>query len=112
MYRETSRQAYYSIRDLGAKQKAVYDVIKAKGMACNLDIAGALGLAINSVTPRTNELVNMRLVESAKKGMTKTGRCATFWRIKEDRVNWNAMIAEVKQKQESQKVTSLQSGLF
>lgn len=93
MKRETSRLALNSIRDLGHKQRAVYDAIKRRGIACNLEIADDLRLPINSVTPRTNELVQMRLVQEAKKKRGPTGRLAIYWEIVPEapKVDWEKM---------------------
>lgn len=78
----TSLFAYYDIKNLGAKQRAVYNIIEG-GPVCNLDIAERLGVPINQVTGRTNELVAKNLVEEAFKAPSKqTGRQAIYWRIK------------------------------
>src|SRR3989344_2535742 len=93
MKQQTSINAYYTINDIGARQKAVYEVIKCKVLACNIDIAEELNLPINSITPRTNELVRMGLVEEGKKSIGPTGRVVIFWKIKnkESKIDWEKM---------------------
>lgn len=78
--RQTSILAYISLTDLGARQRVVLETIKHIGKACNLDIATYLHTPINSITPRTNELVDKGLVEiSHKATCPQTGRKAIYW---------------------------------
>ena len=65
------------IPTLGERQKAVYDELEAHGPMTNLDVAYALHLPINSVTPRTNELVKPAVV-------TEREHRAYFRRITQD----------------------------
>lgn len=79
-YQQTSLLAYESILKLGNKQKQVYDVIKHLGKATNRMIAKELGLEINQVTGRTNELVKSGLVADAKKDICPIGgKLSIFW---------------------------------
>lgn len=65
MATETSRKAYRELKDLGNRQRLVYAQVKyseafAAGrsdrLPSNADIARALDLPINEITPRTSEL--------------------------------------------------------
>lgn len=102
MIRDTSTRAYHALSDLGERQKEVYMVIARLGSACNLDIAEELGLPINSVTPRTNELVFMDYVEEARKDIGPTGRTVIYWKIKrkEAPIDWEKMRLEVIQQRD------------
>lgn len=60
---ETSRQAYSTLDKLGLRQRTVYKQIEAMekdprhtDLPSNADVAKALNLPINQVTPRTLEL--------------------------------------------------------
>ncbi len=68
--------------NLGAKQQAVYEVIKNYGPITNLQISQKLGFAINSTTPRVKELRDLNMVEES--GIVKdfTGRSAIAWKVK------------------------------
>lgn len=85
MIRQTSREAYWSLNDLGRRQLMVLSTIRSRGSACNLDIAEELGMPINSITPRTKELVDAGLVmERERRVITKTGRKVIFWSLTEE----------------------------
>jgi len=78
--RNTSRQAFHSLNDLGNRQKFVLDTIFLYGPLCNLEISTKTGKPINQITPRTNELVEMGLVEEAHRAVNPiTGRRAIYW---------------------------------
>ena len=80
---DTSLDAYQDIKsELGYRQKVVLDVIKYLGNPTNTEISKFLGLPINQITPRTNELVNkLHLVkEAGKKECKVTGRIVMSWR--------------------------------
>ena len=80
--KETSREAYYQLENLSEKRKKVFETIKELGIACNLDVAYKLQWPINRVTPRTNELVKMKMVAEAKRDITpRTGKKVIFWRV-------------------------------
>lgn len=96
MIRETSRKSYYTLNDLGDRQRAVYEVIHRLGLACNLDIAIELGIPINSITPRTNELVSLGLVEEGPKKTGPSGRQVIYWQLKKKiaPVDWDKLRIE------------------
>jgi len=87
MVQDTSRHAYtYSVLpNLGERQREVYDYLLENGPLTNLEIADSLNLPINSVTPRTNELVHMGLVHlyERRKCMV-SGRTAMAWEARRD----------------------------
>lgn len=84
LVRKTSLDAYRQLEGLSVKRKKVFETIKELGMACNLDIAYKLQWPINRVTPRTNELVKMKMVTEAKRDVTsRTGRKVIFWKVVE-----------------------------
>ena len=63
MIQQTSLEAYEKVvRDLGYRQKQVYDVIVSHPGFCNKEIAQYLMLPINSITGRVKELRDMCLV--------------------------------------------------
>lgn len=81
--RDTSRAAYEDVRpDLGKKQAVVLQTIaKAKRPVNNQEIASHLALPINTITPRTNELLSLNRVELAFKAIyPKTGRKVCYWK--------------------------------
>lgn len=84
MIRDTSIISYRDIKSqLGARQKVVLDVIRHLGTPTNAEISRYLGLAINTITPRTNELVKKCLVcDVGKRECTITGRMAYAWSVK------------------------------
>ena len=107
--RATSIEAYRNIRNLGKRQWDVYMSIKYLVSACNLDIAEHLGLPINRITPRTNELVEIGFVEEAKRLVTlKTGRRVIFWKVKGAKTfgqvdqGWRAKKKEEQRKDEEE----------
>ncbi len=83
MVRDTSLLAYYDVkRNLGERQQRVYDTIKTLGCPTNLEISRYLSLPINSVTPRTYELVDKDLVVFCEKRICSIGgRTSRSWRI-------------------------------
>ena len=83
MAQQTSIEAFHELERLPEKRRVVYEAIRAMKEACNLDVAYYLRIPINRVTPRTNELVKLGLVEEAKKDISsRTGKRVIFWRIK------------------------------
>ncbi len=84
MVRDTSIISYRDIKSqLGARQKVVLDVIRYLGAPTNAEISDYLGLSINTITPRTNELVKKGLVcDTGKKKCPITRRIAYAWRVK------------------------------
>ena len=83
--RDTSKLAYDVVSpSIGKKQKLVLDTIrKAKRPVNNQEIASHLALPINTITPRTNELLSLNQVELAFKAIyPATGRKVCYWKIK------------------------------
>lgn len=83
--RDTSRDAYEDVSlTLGERQKVVLETIRgAKRPVNNQEIAGFLGVPINTITPRTNELVSLGKVELAFKAVYPlTKRRVCYWKIK------------------------------
>lgn len=80
---ETSRSAYKSIKDLGDKQRVVYEAIKTLGRATNEEIATYLNWPIQSVTGRVNELNKYGMATVDGIGVTRSGRSAKIWVIKD-----------------------------
>lgn len=83
MKRQTSIQAYNDIKpQLGQRQQQIYDAIKKFGCPTNLELSKWLGIPINQVTPRTNELVKLgKVVEHEKRECSVSHRQALTWRI-------------------------------
>ena len=81
--RNTSRKAFHSLDDLGKRQRDVLNTIwKFPYGICNLDISIYIEIPINQITPRTNELVNMGLVEESHRARNViTGRQAIYWKL-------------------------------
>lgn len=80
---QTSLFAFIDVqKTLGAKQQAVYEVIKKYGPITNRQIKDKLGWEINSVTPRVKEIRDLNLV--VEEGIVKdsTGRPAIAWKVK------------------------------
>ena len=83
--RDTSMAAYKEVApQLGEKQQLILNTIRrAKRPVNNQEIADFLRKPINTVTPRTNELVSLEVVELAfKETYPKTGRKVCYWRSK------------------------------
>ncbi len=81
---DTSLGAFQSIKqELGNRQRAVLDVIGHLENATNTEISQFMGLPINSITPRTNELRDKGLVIDAGKRLCKvTGYEVHSWRLR------------------------------
>lgn len=84
MLLDTSLDAFQSIiPQLGSRQAAVYDIIRHLKNPTNAEISRFMGLPINTITPRTNELRKRGLVTDAGKRICKvTGREVYGWKIK------------------------------
>jgi hypothetical protein len=83
--RDTSLAAYKEVEPkLAAKQQAVLDAIaKAKRPVNNQEISIHLHMPINTITPRTKELVELDKIElSFKAVFPQTGRKVCYWKIK------------------------------
>lgn len=77
----TSLDAFDGIKkDLGKRQADVLRAIKVLGKPTNLEIANFLGKPINSITPRTNELVKKFYVTDCGIKISPSGRPAMMWR--------------------------------
>ena len=80
MVEETSREAYELIKHLiSDKQKEVLQVFKKHSdqSFTNMELANELGWSINRVTPRTNELRKMGLLQTVgKRACRVTGNTA------------------------------------
>ena len=75
---QTSISAYRTLKNMGAKQTIVYNVIQNSGPVCNAQIADRLGWEINRVTGRVKELREMKRVEQAFKDKFN-GRTVIYW---------------------------------
>lgn len=80
--RSTAIDSYYSVIDkLPTKRRNVFNAIKELSSASNLDIASHLRIPINQVTPRTNELVKLGVVEEdCRKESPVTGKRVIYWK--------------------------------
>ncbi|MDP1570800.1 MAG: hypothetical protein Q8L86_12450 [Vicinamibacterales bacterium] len=81
MIQDTSLAAHESIKpEISERQAKVLKVISELGPVTNKQIARSLGWPINTVTPRTLELREAKLVEEAgKERDPDTGRHAITW---------------------------------
>jgi hypothetical protein len=80
---QTSLDAFEGIwKNIGERQQQVYECLKRIGPANNKMIARELKLAINSVTPRINELRNKyKMVGYAfTSNCPITGKKSMFWK--------------------------------
>jgi len=78
----TSIDAYYSL-NLSKRQSMIYYWINHLGNATNLEISHRSKIPINQVTPRTNELVKIGLVEPFEyRKCGVSGRRVIAWRIR------------------------------
>ena len=82
--RQTSIEGYSRIKkELGKRQQEVYDGFLGNGTCTNLEVSRLLGIPINQITPRTNELVKLGLItEVEKRTCGVSGRKAISWRVK------------------------------
>ena len=66
MHQQTSLDAFESIKpELGKRQVQVLNAIRYHHMATNKQLSDFLGIPINQITPRTNELVKNNLVKDS-----------------------------------------------
>ena len=84
LVKQTSLEAYSRIKkELGSRQQEVYDGFLGNGTCTNLELSRSLGIPINQITPRTNELVKLGFVtEDEKRRCSVSGRKAIAWRVK------------------------------
>lgn len=83
--RDTSSIAFMNLQDnkihLGQMQEKVFQCIKNNPFICDREISEILGIAINSITPRRNELLEMKFIIDC--GTKKyNGRSVHYWSIK------------------------------
>lgn len=84
--RDTSKLAYQEVSPkIGAKQALILNTIRrAKRPVNNQEVADHLALPINTITPRTNELLGLNKVELAFKAkFPRTGRKVCYWKVTE-----------------------------
>lgn len=84
---DTSLDAYNQIKgELGARQRVVLDAINhiiytKNTYPTNLEISQFLGIPINSITPRSNELAKLgKIWNYGKRTCKVSGRMARVWR--------------------------------
>ncbi len=81
MIQQTSLTAFRSL-DLGSRQREVFDGFVRFGDCTNLELSISLGLPINQVTPRTNELVKSGAVlNKGKRRCGVSGRTVIAWGV-------------------------------
>jgi DNA-binding MarR family transcriptional regulator len=80
-YQPTSFEAYVESREnLNRKQEIVYNALKGFGTATHRMLAKLTGMEINSLTPRTGELVAKGYIRESFKGKCLIGgRKAIYW---------------------------------
>lgn len=79
--RDTSLDAYHSIKpELGKKQSDVLRAIRILKSATNQEIGNFLGIPINRVTGRTNELVKLGFVVEDGTKIGSSGKSNLKWR--------------------------------
>ena len=82
---DTSRDAARSIKPGAITLRArVFDYIEGMGLsgATDHEIVEALGMQLQTVNPRRNELVNLGLiVDSGDRRKTPSGRKAKVWKV-------------------------------
>ncbi len=83
---QTSLEAYYSLENLGKKQRVIFEVIKLEQPCTDKQIAEAIGMEINRITPRRNELVAMGLVVEHDRVKNEYNRLAIRWKQKSEDV--------------------------
>ena len=83
MIANTSREAYKSLKDLGDKQRVVYEAIKVLGRATDLEIANYLGKPINTITNRRGELLKYGMVAQEGHKKNPSGNNAMAWVAKD-----------------------------
>lgn len=68
-------------------------MLKILKVACNMDISEALGLPINRITPRMNELVKLGIVVESHRAINpKTDKRVIYWKVKESEPHQNTLI--------------------
>lgn len=78
--RNTSKESYRKLTDLGDKQRELYEVIKKIGPASDRELKDYLDWEINVLLPRRGELVTYGFVKKAgEKYNQNTKRNVTLW---------------------------------
>jgi DNA-binding MarR family transcriptional regulator len=83
---DTSLIAYFGevVQTLGQRQRVVLEAFTKKEDFTNAELAEFLQWPINTVTPRTNELVKKGLIVEDKRRICKvTGRTVIAWKLQE-----------------------------
>lgn len=89
MTRQTSLLAYKEVKkDLGPRQKQVYETVKDLGPCTYLTICESLGLYPNSVTPRLGELLSRGYIREAYIKVGPTGHKMAYYAAEEDEPEW------------------------
>jgi hypothetical protein len=83
----TSLQALAKVhKNLGARQALILEYLRNAGPHTNAEIASALNLPINTVTPRVKELrseqCGMLVLEAGSRHCQITGNMAKLWKAK------------------------------
>jgi len=93
MITETSKEAYQGILpEIGIKQKLVLDCFKTLNMANNKMVSMYLKLPINSVTGRTNELRDMKLLTFSHEAPCPwTNKNTQYWKV----TKWGEKLADL-----------------
>jgi len=88
MMMDTSLDAYQQIKkELRKRQRAVLDTINhiiytKNTFPTNLEISQFMGIPINSITPRTNELEKLGQITKDNKRLCKVSRRMAYtWRV-------------------------------
>jgi len=84
MVQDTSRDAYHEYKrtKLKKSQAVILDVIRYLGNPTNSEIRNFIGLPINVITPRTNELVKLgKVIEGKKRHCKITDKKVLTWRV-------------------------------
>lgn len=87
MIADTSREAFYKLRQLGHRQQQVFDAVCELGVASNDMIVQQTGLPINVVTPRVNELVKMGRLGLERIAVNTLGNKAKHWSVRDPNDN-------------------------
>ena len=82
MIQDTTLSAYREIKKkgLGKRQHAVLVVIRYLKNPTNSEISQFMGIPINAITPRTNELVKLgKVIQGLKRTCHVTGKTVLTW---------------------------------
>lgn len=87
MMAKTSLDAYYSLepKKVETMKMKVYDMISKAAYPSNKDLSRLMGVEINRITPRVNELVKEGLViEGGVKTDPFTKKQCKWWKVAEE----------------------------